>query len=147
MNCRNVGGSGSSGTVGHCGIRVADSQTGVDMTMQEIPDDNDRVQIHVTGPDDPKTKAFTGPWVPVTPPSGMTTQQFDQAVVKAAIVETRDITGSLYLPHGEFNSNAFVFNVITKAGGKVPAAAAKGFTFVPGICGGRGLSRGNQCSK
>lgn len=145
VSCRAVGGTASEGTLGHCGIRVRDSRTGVDATIQEIPDSHGKVQISVTGPTDPKTKAFTGSWVPVATPTGMTTQQFDAAVIKSAVVETRDVQGSVYEPEGQFNSNQFVFNVITQAGGHVPAAASAGFTFAPGICGGSGLSRGAGC--
>jgi hypothetical protein len=77
----------------------------------------------------------------------MSVNEFDRRVISASVAIARDLKGSPYWPGGEANSNHFVFDVITTAGGKVPGAASKGFTFVPGICGGSGLARGSKCSQ
>lgn len=64
-------------------------------------------------------------WVRVDVPDGMTSEQFDAAVVEAfnAIGAVR--RHQPYSWHGSLNSNRFVYDVISEAGGKVPIAAYK----------------------
>jgi hypothetical protein len=147
VNCRPVGGEGSSGTLGHCAVRVKDAKLKVDATIEMAPDAQGLLdQVHVAGPADRRTLAYTGPWAPVAIPNGMTEQQFDQRVLASAVAVSRDIQGLPYLPFGQVNSNRFVYDVITGAGGIVPGAPSAGFTWVPGICGGSGVARGSHCS-
>jgi hypothetical protein len=141
-----VGGEGGEGTLGHCAVRVKNAELNADVTIEMAPDARGSVQVYTAGPNDARTSAYTNAWSPIAIPEGMTEAEFDQRVLSSAVAVTRDIKGSPYLPHGQYNSNHFVYDVITAAGGKVPAAASGRFLLAPGICGGSGLSRGRNCS-
>ena len=144
MNCRPVGGEGDEGTAGHCAIRVTTDS--LDQTCELIPDGSLSVQFSCSGADDEKTKKYTGAWVQVKPPKGVSSQEFDKKVLQSMVVIAQDLKNSPYLPTGTWNSNHWVYSVITRAGGQVPSGVGAGFTLVPGICGGGGLTRGSNCA-
>jgi hypothetical protein len=71
----------------------------------------------------------------------MTNEQLDVAVRRQLNTRGRALAGKEYSSHGAKNSNRFVYDVVTRAGGKMPRG--------PGICGGDPDSRlaaGNGCS-
>jgi RHS repeat-associated protein len=149
VSCRQVGGEGNHGVVGHCAVRVLDANRGIDQTIELIPNGKDEKEIYWRGPWDPKTADFDpNHWITVRPPCGLTDEEFDDAVLRSAFRETLKERGKEYGPGGGGNSNRFVFNVIAGAGGQVPGAAAAGFPFgAPGLCGGTGVFTGGSCSK
>lgn len=146
VNCRPVGGEGDSGVAGHCAVRVVDEKQGLDVTIELIPNREGKDAFSWAPKSSDKVSAYTGDWTQVDVPEGMTSEQFDNAVLRAAFIEMNARKGSLYLPFGQVNSNNFVFEVISRAGGRVPRSASSGFLFVPGICGGSGFSRGQSCT-
>jgi len=146
VNCRPVGGKGGSGVVAHCAIRVKDDARKLDVTIELIPKGSKK-EIYWTGPNSSNTQAYdASKWAKVATPDGMSSQEFDDAVLKAAGVETVKQRGTPYSFGGSSNSNNFVHEVITGAGGTVPATATAGFLLgAPGLCGGSGLSTGSEC--
>jgi RHS repeat-associated protein len=149
VNCRQVGGTGSRGIVGHCAIRVIDKERGIDKTIELIPDKKRKNRVHFREADDDAVKAYDPDnWVQVAAPEGTSSQAFDDAVLGAARSEKDAREGKTYWPWGHTNSNNFVYSVITQAGGVVPRAPASGFLFkAPGLCGGRWFATGDRCSK
>lgn len=77
-----------------------------------------------------------GNWSPVSVPCGKTDEEFDNAVLKSAYNETVKERGTPYHFSGESNSNQFVYQIITGAGGQVPGGVDRGFRFgAPDIYG------------
>ncbi len=145
--CRPVGGEGGEGIGGHCAIRVVDKRREIDVTI-ELLNVNWKNEIVSSLPGSRRAEAYLEPINAnlVSVPEGMTSEEFDDAVLAASVVEGSKITGDSYLPFGDVNSNRYVYNVIRAAGGKVPRFSSEGFLSVPGICGGRMLSRGKDCA-
>jgi uncharacterized protein RhaS with RHS repeats len=144
VGCRPVDGTGGAGL--HCAVRVVNEKLGVDVTYELLAD----------GPGRPKragqagasqVERYEGTWEKVGVPAGMTSDEFDLAVLTNAVDISAEQNGRPYFFTGGTNSNRFVYNIITKAGGKVPAAALGHFpgALAPGLCGGYGLSRGQNC--
>ncbi|HEX5871782.1 MAG TPA: RHS repeat-associated core domain-containing protein [Longimicrobium sp.] len=82
-------------------------------------------------------------------PKGMTSEEFDQRVVASFNEVAAERRHKNYSAHGARNSNNFVYEVITRAGGTVPRSANKP-SFTPGICGGdrnNSLASGSNCGK
>ena len=77
----------------------------------------------------------------------MSEAQFDAAVLQSARAQTARQNGRHYFLTGSHNSNRFVFDIITGAGGMVPFLAARmnGAGLAPGLCGGIGLATGSWC--
>ena len=66
----------------------------------------------------------------------MSDEEFDNAVLKSAYEVTARERGTPYHFSGNSNSNNFVYQIITGAGGHVPGGVGGGFTFgAPGING------------
>ena len=95
---------------------------------------------------------YEGRWTTIEVPEGMTEAEFDAALLEQAgqLMESRQ--GDNYLPFGFINSNAWVFDAVTRAGGSVPyaafarARALDGSLVAPGLCGGVGITTGSGCS-
>jgi len=147
VNCRPVGGEGKGNYVAHCAVRVVDADRGIDQTIELIPKDGQK-EIYWSNSSDNKTKAYdANAWVSVGVPQGLSSREFDDAVMLSAGRETRAQRGTDYTVSGTSNSNRFVYNVITGAGGRVPRAAAAGFFYgAPGLCGGKKAATGRNCS-
>jgi RHS repeat-associated protein len=153
VNCRplQTGHRWEDTNFGHCAVRVSNSKLRFDFTFQLQPDKNGRtaVRIAVSGASDKLTTDFTQSWINVAVPKGMTSDRFDQLVLGAIVSYTSSSgRGSLHYDFlGEGNSNAFVYDVITEAGGRVPSAVYMRLgRRVPGICGGIVLEEGPNCS-
>lgn len=146
VNCRPVGGEGKEGAVAHCAVRVVDESRGIDQTIELAPDASGNKEIYWALGGSDRTNAYdSGTWLDVAVPDGMTSTEFDNAVLLSAFRETVRQRGQNYWPTGNTNSNRFVRQVIINAGGQVPAGAASGFTFgAPGLCGGV-VRTGSRC--
>jgi hypothetical protein len=118
----------------------------VDVTIELIPKGGKK-QIYWVGPNSANVAAYdASKWTKVKVPDGMTVEQFDQAVLNLAALQTAGHTGHKYSVAGDHNSNNFVYEVITGAGGKVPLGATIGFKLgAPGACGGSDARTGNDC--
>jgi RHS repeat-associated protein len=149
--CRPVGGDNRSeaeqSSDGHCAVRVSNSRRG-DNAMAEIVREGTAASVRVGtfGPESEQFARYGDMWEPVAVPEGMTEEEFDAKVLREIYTQSRFYNGAPYWPGGEGNSNSFIYRVITGAGGKVPAAASAHIKRVPGICGGSGLKRGNNCA-
>src|SRR5262249_37289223 len=129
VNCREVGGHGKSGVVGHCAIRVMDKKRGIDVTIELIPD-HLKNRIRRSNPGSAEERAYDpSGWVRVAEPEHVSMQQFDDAVLGASKTVEEQVTGSSYHFDGSRNSNHFVYAVISMAGGRVPRSPSFGFTF------------------
>ena len=150
VNCRPVT---DNPRYGHCAVRVVDARRNLDVTIEMIPGSPDisapfgRKDVYRSGPDHARTKAYDPEgWVQVATPEGMTDQEFDTAVLHAAVEVAGEERGQPYMFTGEQNSNRFVYSVITRAGGKVPGAPTRKFPKgAPGACGGKGMETGTDC--
>ena len=142
VGCRDVEGLG--GTAQHCAVRVVSEN--MDLTF-ELLADNGIGGPQSAGPqqDPDKLAAYRGAWARVDVPEGMTGAEFDRAVLHSAIRTSQEESGDSYTPLGGKNSNRYVYNVITGAGGKVPQAARTPGKLAPGLCGGSGLDSGTDC--
>ena len=80
-------------------------------------------------------------------PAGMTTEEFDVAVLHSAMKRSQQVDGSPYFPGGGTNSNNYIYRIITGAGGKVPDAARPRGSLATGLCGGTGIYPGTDCKK
>ncbi len=147
VNCRPVD---VSDEAAHCAVRVQNDN--IDVTVELMPDTTQRGpdaklgrnQIHWRNGSPAEYRADG--WVRVEVPPGMSSEDFDRAVLNSAANAEASYSGRPYSPHGKVNSNSFVKAVINGAGGTVPKSAADGFLFgAPGLCGG-GLYTGNKCS-
>src|SRR6266516_394501 len=150
VNCRPFT-RGTSGEkhFAHCAVRVRIGT--FDRVYQIQPDKKSGTGVSIagSGPTEELTTAFKQPWIPVAVPGGMSVSQFDQRVLDA--VYNYDVTGrgyQHYTPFGEGNSNHFVYESITRAGGMVPIAVTRnvGQLVAPGICGGLLFREGNSCA-
>jgi len=151
VNCRPVGGEGNEGAAGHCAVRVADSQRQIDQTIELIPTSVIRGTNAVhwsSGSGNARTAKYNaGTWAKVAVPAGMSSVQFDNALLGSALRQTGLNVLQPYGAGGAHNSNHFVYATVTGADGVVPGAPSQGFTLgAPGLCGGGGLSTGDQCS-
>lgn len=91
--------------------------------------------------------AYNDGWYKVKIPSGMTEYDFDIAVFDAAAHVSSRENGRVYNPFGQYNSNRFVHDVITRAGGQVPGIVSLFFPKgAPGLCGGSFISTGSNCA-
>ncbi len=129
----------------HCSVRVVNED--MDLTFELLAENGiGQPQYAGTQQDPEKLAEYRGSWQRVAVPDGMSSREFDRAVLHSAIRRSQEESGDRYTPLGGKNSNRFVYNVITKAGGRVPAAAMEKGKFAPGICGGRGGAPGTDCS-
>jgi hypothetical protein len=146
VNCRPVGGTGKEGAVAHCAARVVDEKRGIDQTIELAPNSRGQKEAYwALGGSDRTNADAADNWLKVGVPSDMTTTECDDAVLQSAMLETKAQRGDRYWPTGNTNSNRFVFNIITNAGGQIPAGAAAGFPLgAPGLCGGV-VRTGTRC--
>jgi RHS repeat-associated protein len=148
--CRPVGDDNEGGvdpTVAHCAIRVIDEDRDIDILIELAPDIRGRNVIHTGDSSSDRARAYGDKWFDVAVPRGMSSEDFDDAVLGSALAVSSAMMGSGYSPSGSKNSNRFIYNIVTGAGGRVPFRASAGFLFAPGICGGQGPFRGNNCSR
>lgn len=88
-------------------------------------------------------------WVQVDIPEGMSSDEFDFAVLENAEQIGARENGRTYSMWGYNNSNRYVYDVVTSSGGKVPIEvliSVRG-AYVPGICGGLVLGTGGNCAR
>ncbi|HEX2080828.1 MAG TPA: RHS repeat-associated core domain-containing protein [Longimicrobium sp.] len=141
--CRAV--DGTRGLGGHCAVRVVNEKLNIDVTYELLA--NGIGQPQFVGQTSPEQAArYEGRGVQVAVPNGMTSDEFDLRVLATAERISQERNGRPYSPSGTRNSNRFVYDVITQSGGKVPWAAVPYNKATPGICGGRGIFLGNDCS-
>jgi hypothetical protein len=138
--CRPVGGDNRAGggqsDYGHCAIRIKNEEIGIDI-MFEITRGPPAGAFPTTlvgafGPSSENFARYGDKWVPVGVPVGQTVTQFDTGVLREVLTQKRLTDGQIYNPDGKANSNSFVYNSITGAGGKVPAAASAAIKRVLG---------------
>lgn len=143
INCRPVGGTGNEGAAAHCAVRVVDAERKLDVTI-ELLDVNGKNEVFWrSAPGDMESQGYAADsWVKVATPKGMSTRDFDNAVLNSALSQTVARRGKDYDHRGATNSNRFVFSVIRGAGGSVPGAAGRNFIWAPGLCGGAGYRKG-----
>jgi hypothetical protein len=145
VQCRNVGGTGE-GNGAHCAVRVVDKDRGLDVTIELLNEDTNQIYWR-SAPGEAEREGYSeGGWITVAVPQGMTSREFDDKVLQSALGRTMATRGVDYSMFGSKNSNRFVHDVITGAGGRVPGATAAGYKFAPGLCGGSGMSRGRNCA-
>jgi RHS repeat-associated protein len=130
----------------HYAIRVTIGDKSV---MTELRPDND-LRNHISHIDGHSVTASEYRWAIVAVPTGMTSLGFAEAVRTSITAFTAQYEGRRYWPDGSTNSNSFVYNVITDAGGRIPRGAVwetnpLGFPASPGICGGSGAATGPNC--
>jgi uncharacterized protein RhaS with RHS repeats len=134
---------------GHCAVRISDKERGIDGMVEMTPGDHPgwpTPEIRSFGPDTEEFARYGGMWFPVAVPEGMSVTEFDDAVALSIYTQSTLFNGKLYYWGGEGNSNAFVYRVVSGAGGQIPARAFAHIPRVPGICGGTGLQNGTDCS-
>ena len=142
LQCRAVGGTGE-GNAAHCAVRVVDKERGLDVTIELLNEGTNQIYWR-SAPGEAAREGYSEDgWTTVAVPEGMSSREFDDKVLQSAFGRTMATRGVDYSMFGSKNSNRFVHDVITGAGGRVPGAAAAGYTFAPGLCGGRGLRRGS----
>ena len=127
----------------HCAVRVKNAQ--IDTTYELL---NVR-GIKQAGPASADRVAEYGDnWVRVATPEGMSEAEFDAAVLHSARAQTARQNGHRYFLTGGHNSNRYVFDIISGAGGLVPFTAARmnGAGLIPGLCGGIGFAMGSWCA-
>jgi RHS repeat-associated protein len=136
VNCRQVGGSGNTGVVAHCAIRVRDSDRGVDVVIELQPSEDNKKEINWRFLGDKERGRYDArTWTQVSVPKGMSSAEFDRAILNAVLVEHARQQGTKYTPLSHGNSNRFVNNVVTRASGQVPRKPAARFIFgAPGLC-------------
>ena len=151
VGCRPVGGKNDgdeSSTAGHCAVRVVNEELGIDLTVELDQDHRpgrNRKVIYTSKTGEARTEAYGNQFVPIGVPEGMSVNDFDKAVVRSALEVAGQVEGQKYAFTGGTNSNRFVFQIVTGAGGQVPWSASARFKFAPGICGGSGLRKGTKC--
>jgi hypothetical protein len=134
----------------HCAVRVKNEALGIDVMFEMIPRGGKNSVDWRHGAE----AAFGGggstyraeQWVEVSRPEGMNEEEFDRAVLNAAVSQQKQIEGDDYSADGSKNSNRFVYDVIKEAGSSPPADAVKG-AGAPGLCGGKGARTGTDCKK
>jgi uncharacterized protein RhaS with RHS repeats len=131
---------------GHAAVRVRDGSSDAVGELVKGGDGTNSIAGRVTTPED--IAGYV--WSKVNVPAGMTSEAFDQAVRGSFTQVGRERQGLGYNPHGVLNSNRFVFDVISRAGGFVPRSVMQAGLLVPGLCGGKssalgGLSAGSGC--
>lgn len=143
VGCRAL--QGILGVVGnHCAVRV-DTDDGQSQVGELLKGDDGNNNVVVWNGQSSSSANYT--WTTVAVPQGMTSAQFDQAVIGSFNQNAQEKHGEKYTSHSKGNSNRFVFDVITNAGGKVPQSAVPKNGLTPGLCGGGGrFATGNQCS-
>jgi RHS repeat-associated protein len=129
------------GAAGHCAVRLKDP-TGRERVAELVQGSDGKNEIITWNANSASASDYI--WVPVEIPSGMTAEGFNTAVWNSFLSVTSEMNGQTYHWDGGRNSNHFVFEIITRAGGQVPNIPWIQL-FIPGICGGTGLSKGNSC--
>jgi RHS repeat-associated protein len=141
VGCRSVKGSGGMGQ--HCAVRVTNAQ--IDTTY-ELLNVGGIIEAGPASAD--RVAEYGANWVRVTTPEGMSEAEFDAAVLQSARAQTTRQNGHRYFLTGGHNSNRYVFDIVTGAGGLVPFTAARmnGAGIIPGLCGGIGFAMGRWCA-
>lgn len=123
---------------GHAAVRVRNSDGGYNYVgeLLNVSGTNDIV----TWPGD-AAKADDYVWVTVPTPEGMTSEEFDIAVTNSFFTLAPIREGQPYSSHSAVNSNRFIFDVITGAGGSMPLGVTGTGRVAPGICGGSPKNR------
>ena len=143
--CRYVDDTGNAGA--HCAVRV-DQEGGKSTTFELLSSGVGKPQTAGVQSDPKQLERYEGKWVAVKVPTGMNHKQFGATVLSTAQKISAQVNGDSYSPLGGQNSNRYVYNIITQAGGQVPFASrlsTPGAT-APGLCGGRGIFQGATCS-
>jgi RHS repeat-associated protein len=135
--CRKV--DNSMGMAGHCAARVIGMN--VDVAYELLSRGNGEPQW-VGRTSMGQVARYPAIWTPVAMPKGMTSDEFALRVMETAERISQERNGQPYSPWGGRNSNRFVYDVITQAGGRVPEGAVLHNTVTPGICGGRFVFHG-----
>jgi len=141
VGCRNVDNSG--GTFQHCSVRVVNSN--VDVTF-ELLNKGGTNAVGQAPPD--QVQRYTGRWTKVAVPMGKESEQFDAEVLANAQQLAAERNGMKYSFLGSRNSNRYVYDVITRAGARVPWSAIRNpdRSGAPGLCGGGGITDGWNCA-
>ncbi|HEX2207817.1 MAG TPA: RHS repeat-associated core domain-containing protein, partial [Longimicrobium sp.] len=143
VGCRSV--DNTRGLGGHCSVRIVNEKLNIDVTYEVLSNGIGEPQF--AGQTSPQQAArYEGRGVQVAVPNGMTSDEFDMRVLENAERISQERNGQNYSPSGTRNSNRFVYDVITQSGGKVPWAAVPYNKATPGICGGKGILLGTDCS-
>ncbi|MGH2607714.1 MAG: hypothetical protein ACRDHF_01380 [Tepidiformaceae bacterium] len=122
-----------------------DTDDGLSQVGELLKDDDGKNNVAAWNGHTPDAEKYD--WTTVPMPEGMTSPQFDQAVIQSFNQESQQRQGKEYTSHSQGNFNRFVFDVINKAGGGVPQSAVPKNGLTPGLCGGGGrYETGNQCS-
>ena len=130
----------------HCAVRITDDSAGT-ATVYELLAKNGIGGPQFAGIEkDPKQIAKFGKWIAVPVPSGQTEDGFAANVRGSADRLSASENGKRYSPFGGSNSNAFVFSIITRAGGQIPSSVLIPGRTAPGLCGGRGIFQGFDCN-
>jgi len=79
-------------------------------------------------------------WTTVSVPDGQTSDEFDSNSLHAIATVGAEYVNKKYSWASDRNSNKFIYDVVGKAGGKIPKAAVESAAprTGPGICGGGG---------
>jgi len=145
VGCRAV--TGSEGAANHCAVRVhGDGKP--DQIGELLKDSAGNNRIAVVD----SSEASKYKWSIVAVPNGQTQAQFDAGTRASFNTHSDAEDGQKYSISGLRNSNHFVWEVITGAGGTVPHSALPMTGVTPGLCGGiRGaiaqyIFAGSQCN-
>ena len=140
IGCRPIGGA-LGAMYSHCAIRIDDSyghHYSFELMPVKVPGEPDTWNTIQSVPDEDE---YT--WTTVGAPEGMKDDEWDSTVRAAAEVVGYRMSGKKYHADGARNSNHYVHEAITTAGGNVPESAKpKDGRKAPGLCGGSGASTG-----
>jgi uncharacterized protein RhaS with RHS repeats len=136
--CRKIAGFDAGG---HCAVRVTGMN--VDITYELLS--NGMFEPQWAGHTSADNVArYPAVWTQVAVPRSMTSDEFSMRVMANAERIARERNGQPYFLTGDRNSNRYVYDIVTRSGGKVPQGAVLRWTSTPGICGGI-LGNGTDC--
>ncbi|MCU0650149.1 MAG: RHS repeat-associated core domain-containing protein, partial [Gemmatimonadaceae bacterium] len=142
VGCRAVDGLES---FSHCAVRITNDSAGTSTVYELLATGAFARQTAGVQSDPAQLARYNGRWVAVDVPSGQSDNQFAAKARAAADQRSRAVAGRRYSPLGGSNSNRFVYDIVTRAGGQIPSSAGRPGRTAPGLCGGRGIFQGVDC--
>jgi hypothetical protein len=126
----------------HCAIRITTDE-GAEYIFELLRSDDVK---NISGsPSLSNQGAKYTRWTQVDVPEGMSSSEFDAAVLGKARTIGIARNGLDYHWGGGRNSNRYVYDVITGSGGMIPRAAIDAWRKAPGLCGGIAIFNGAGC--
>ena len=136
----------NSTTFTHCALRITDDDAGTSTVYELLAKGIGQPQHAGVEADPVQIQRFAGKWVDVATPANQTNTRFSARTRQGADAASARENGLRYSPFGGVNSNHFVYEIVTGAGGQVPLKALIPGRTAPGLCGGHGMFQGFNCS-